>query len=125
MTVRELVNELTRHSIDWDLEVHVCITDNIVKSGEPTQWEDVKIDACDLFNPTWYEGKRRCHLVLERIDKKKNMDKHKIIKKLDRLKEDNPNQIISIETPNRCVECKIGDANIYEGCNGEIVIDSE
>lgn len=59
------------------------------------------------------------------IDKKQNMDKDKIIKKLDRLKEDNPNQVISIETPNGCAECKIGDTNIYEGCNGEIVIDSE
>ena len=53
------------------------------------------------------------------------MDRSKIIKKLDKLKEEHPEQIICIETPNGCAECKIGDAVIYEGLRGEIIIDSE
>ena len=34
-------------------------------------------------------------------------------------------QKIIVETPNGSVELKIGDALIYEGMGGEIVIDSE
>lgn len=70
MTVRELVHELTQPYVDWDLEVHVCVTDKPVESGETTKWEDFNVDKCDLFNPTWHVGKRRCHLVLENCDKK-------------------------------------------------------
>ena len=53
------------------------------------------------------------------------MKKEKIIHCLDKLKKENPEQIIIIETSQGCVECKIGDAIIYEGIAGEIVIDSE
>lgn len=125
MTVRELVHELTQSYVDWDLEVHVCITDKSVESGESTKWEDFKVDECDLYNPTWHVGKRRCHLVLENGDKKNNMGKDEIIKKLDKLKKDKPEQIIIIETPKGSVGCKIGDALIYEGMSGAIVIDTE
>lgn len=124
MTVRELVNYLTQSFVDWeDLEVYICIMDKPAESGNITKWENLKVDRCDLFSPTWYVGDR-CQLVFENVSKK-NMNKDKIINKLDRLKEDNPEQVIIVETPNGSVDCKIGDANIYEGCNGEIVIDSE
>lgn len=53
------------------------------------------------------------------------MNKDKIIKQLDKLKKENPEQVIIVETPNGTVSCKIGDALIYEGMCGEIVIDSE
>lgn len=53
------------------------------------------------------------------------MKKEKIIHYLDKLKKENPDQIIVMETPQGCVECKICDAIIYEGITGEIVIDSE
>ena len=53
------------------------------------------------------------------------MDRDKIIKKLDKLKAEHPEQEIIVETPNGSVELKIGDALIYEGMRGEIVIDSE
>jgi len=51
--------------------------------------------------------------------------KNKTIKILDELKEKNPGQKIIVETPNGTVSLKISDALIYEGINGEIVIDSE
>lgn len=53
------------------------------------------------------------------------MNRDKIIKKLDKLKEDHPDQVIIVETPNGSVDLKIGDALIYEGVGGEIIIDSE
>ena len=53
------------------------------------------------------------------------MDRYKIIKKLDKLKTEHPEQKIIVEIPNGYVELKIGDALIYEGIRGEIVIDSE
>lgn len=55
----------------------------------------------------------------------KIMRKDKVIKQLDKLKEEHPNQEIIVETPEGTVSLKIGDALIYEGCRGEIVIDSE
>lgn len=53
------------------------------------------------------------------------MDKDEIIRKLDKLKKDKPEQTIIIETPKGSVGCKIGDALIYEGMSGAIVIDTE
>lgn len=53
------------------------------------------------------------------------MDKEKFIKKLDKLKTDHPDQVFIVETPNGSVSLRIGDALIYEGMRGEIVIDSE
>ena len=48
-----------------------------------------------------------------------------VINYLKNLKKENPNQVIIVETPKGTVELKIGDALIYEGMRGEIVIDSE
>ena len=48
-----------------------------------------------------------------------------VISVLDKLKLTHPEQVIIVETPNGSVELKIGDALIYEGMRGEIVIDSE
>ena len=53
------------------------------------------------------------------------MDRDKIIRKLDKLKAEHPEQKIIVETPQGTVELKIGDAFIYEGICGEIIIDSE
>ena len=55
----------------------------------------------------------------------KETRKEKVIKQLDKLKEEFPNQEIIVETLKGTVSLKIGDANIYEGIRGEIVIDSE
>ena len=44
---------------------------------------------------------------------------------LDKLKLVHPEQKIIVETPKGSVDLKIGDALIYEGMRGEIVIDSE
>lgn len=51
--------------------------------------------------------------------------RNKTIKILDELKKKNPEQEIIVETPTGTVSLKISDALIYEGVNGEIVIDSE
>lgn len=48
-----------------------------------------------------------------------------VLNVLDRLKSAHPEQVIVAETPNGSVDLKIGDALIYEGMGGEIVIDSE
>lgn len=48
-----------------------------------------------------------------------------VIRLLDKLKEQNGEQVIIVETPNGTVDIKLKDALIYEGCNGEIVLDSE
>jgi len=51
--------------------------------------------------------------------------KNKTIKVLDELKKKEPEQEIIVETSSGTVCLKIGDALIYEGMKGEIVIDSE
>lgn len=48
-----------------------------------------------------------------------------VVKYLDKFKKENPDQVIIVETPNGTVELKIGDALIYEGMRGELVIDGE
>lgn len=53
------------------------------------------------------------------------MNRNKIIKNLDKLKKEYPDQQIIVETPQGTATVKIGDALIYEGMCGEIVIDSE
>ncbi len=53
------------------------------------------------------------------------MNRKKIIRKLDKLKEEHPKQRFIVETPYGTVEFKIGDALIYEAIGGEIVIDCE
>ena len=47
------------------------------------------------------------------------------IRALDALKKANPEQIISVETPEGCLDFKIGDALIYECGYGKLVMDSE
>ena len=44
---------------------------------------------------------------------------------LDKFKKQNPDQVIIMETPYGTVECKIGDANIYDDPYGKIIIDAE
>lgn len=68
MTIRELIHELTQPYINLDLEVHVCVTDKPVKSGEPIQYKNLKVDRCDLFDPTWYVGDR-CQLIFGHVSK--------------------------------------------------------
>lgn len=56
---------------------------------------------------------------------KKKIKPSDIIEYLDRIKKENPNQVIVVETPKGTVELEIGDALIYEDGHGWIVIDSE
>lgn len=56
---------------------------------------------------------------------KKKIDKRDVIRLLDKLKEQNGEQVIIVETPNGTVDIKLKDALIYEGLRGEIVLDSE
>ena len=44
---------------------------------------------------------------------------------LDKFKKQTPDQVIIMETPSGTVECRIGDANIYDDPYGKIVIDAE
>lgn len=49
----------------------------------------------------------------------------KIIHLLDIVRRENPEQTVVIELPQRSVQIQLGDAIIYEGASGEIVIDGE
>ena len=51
--------------------------------------------------------------------------KEKVIQELDKLKEKYPDTKFLVETKKGTVSFKIGDALIYEGMRGEIVLDSE
>ena len=76
---------------------------------------NMKTDSLQLYNE-----------FIEKINIEESWNrKEKVIKQLDKLKEEFPNQEIIVETPNGTVTLKIRDANIYEGMRGEIVIDSE
>lgn len=59
--------------------------------------------------------------------KKENYDvgPQDVIKILDKLKSLNGEQIVIVETPDGTVSLCLKDALIYEGHQGEIVIDSE
>lgn len=50
---------------------------------------------------------------------------YEAINALDALKKAYPETKISVETPSGCLELKIGEALIFEGCDGELAIDSE
>lgn len=58
-------------------------------------------------------------------DKKKPVNAYEIVSLLDKLKELNGDQWIIIETPIGSASLQLKDALIYEGCWGEIVLDSE
>ena len=63
---------------------------------------------------------------IEEIEKDEEViDRNYVIHILDKLKSEHPEQKIIVETPQGSVELKIGDALIYEGMGGEIVVDSE
>lgn len=50
---------------------------------------------------------------------------NKVIKQLDKLKEESPDTEIILKTPSKTVIAKIKDILIYEGLNGELVLDAE
>ena len=56
-------------------------------------------------------------------DRRKRINK--VIKALDKLKKEYPDQEMYMETPKGTVSCKLGDALIFYACDGSIAIDSE
>ena len=50
---------------------------------------------------------------------------NKVIKQLDKLKKDSPDTENILETPRGTMSVKIKDVLIYEGLNGELVLDAE
>lgn len=59
------------------------------------------------------------------LSKKKEIKAWEVVSLLNKLKEQNGNQIVLIETPSGSASLRLKDALIYEGCCGEIVLDSE
>lgn len=57
------------------------------------------------------------------MTKQKAIDK--VIKALDNLKEIAPDTPVCIETDHGTVTCRIGDALIYDGMDGSVMIDAE
>lgn len=66
-----------------------------------------------------------CELPTSEDQSKNDEYKQDIINKLDDLKRNHPDQHMIIETPQGSMNLRIGNSLIYEGMNGEIVIDSE
>lgn len=54
-----------------------------------------------------------------------NKDVDRLIRNFEIVKENLPDKKIYFETPDGVLECKIGDALIYETPDGNITIDSE
>lgn len=88
------------------------------------------------MSATREEVYNKLHPLFEKLvdavcNKSENSDKVEVsplwnaIRALDALKKANPEQIISVETPEGCLSFKIGDALIYECGYGELVMDSE
>lgn len=63
------------------------------------------------------------NIMTERKNKKTTV--FEVINLLEKLKKQNGNQKIILETPDGTVSVCLKDALIYEGCRGEIVLDSE
>lgn len=51
--------------------------------------------------------------------------KELVMNSLCKLRKEQPNQIIVIETPKGTLQVRLGDAHIYESLDGKIIIDSE
>lgn len=67
-----------------------------------------------------------CDHIEQIEDGNEEINIDRVIRVLDRFKADCPDQKIIVETPNgSVVDLKIGEAFIYEGNNGELVIDAE
>ena len=62
MTVRELVNELTKSYVDWDKEVFICIAEEPITNEKQT-CKRYSIDRCSLLKPDWCLGDE-CNLVI-------------------------------------------------------------
>ena len=55
--------------------------------------------------------------------KESRMDK--VIKQLDKLEKESPDTEIILEIPGKTLTVKIKNVLIYEGLNGELVLDAE
>lgn len=82
-----------------------------------------KIDIENQFTPlVWFIMFGKIPYLQEKQNKINTSD---IVTALENLKNINKRQIVIIETPEKSVSLKLGDALIYEGQGGEIVLDSE
>ena len=61
----------------------------------------------------------------EKTDKLENITIDTVVNALTGLKKVNKDQKVLMETPEGSLYLKLGDALIYEGCVGELVLDSE
>ena len=67
MTVRELVNELTKSYVDWDEDVTIRIAEHPIKNGKYPHWTLYDIDRCSIQKPDMYIGDQ-CVLVVGDFD---------------------------------------------------------
>lgn len=82
-----------------------------------------KIDPKTQFTPlAWFIMFGKIPYIESSNKEIKTFD---VVKILDNLKKENSKQIVIVETPGKSVSLKLGDALIYEGQGGEIVLDSE
>lgn len=66
-----------------------------------------------------------CDQIENLEDEYEDLNITRVIDILDMFKSQHPDQKIIVETSNRSVDLEIGEALIYEGNNGELVIDAE
>ena len=87
------------------------------------------LNELDLFEiiKSWTTG-MAYYVTVKRKDDQLNKENNLIdefIMMLDKFKKQNPDQVIIMETSSGTVECRIGDANIYDDPYGKIIIDAE
>lgn len=85
---------------------------------------EININACERYKDGIISEEEAKEKYYEFVDNT-NLYVDYIIECLDKLKREHPDQEIVLETPKGTVSLKIGDANIYEGIRGELVMDSE
>lgn len=104
------------------------------KTGDGLQGDCDKIAKGTRFetkyeNVFYYDGYSYADEIYDDIfhcfepRKKERIDK--VIKQLEKLQKETPGQKIIIETKNGTMSCCLGDAIIYKGVDGKIVIDAE
>jgi len=97
---------------EWHKTIH--------RKNELTEEQKEKLPGKFADDLAW---EHHCNIALYGCNAKANASN--VVKYLHQFQKENPKQVIIVETPNGTAELKIGDALIYEGMRGEIIIDSE
>ena len=85
--------------------------------------ENINKERCTVFQEPLPDERVCVDYVYDNKSMSPTIDT--VISQLDKIRENNPDVEIIVETPDGTATCKIGEAVIYEGCRGELVFDAE